>query len=114
MALNGFPIEFRPAAVRDLRDVAPHDLSELFDAISLLAFEARPAGSTRLKHRPGYRLQLEDYAVDYTVDVEANFVQIVTVRSYETEESIDPDLTEDDNAQKRTTPRTFFPDSKSS
>jgi mRNA interferase RelE/StbE len=77
--LKGFPIELRPAALRAIRELDVVNQTRINKSITALSFDARPSGSKRIRSRAGYRIGVGEYEILYTVDVEANFVSIVTV-----------------------------------
>jgi len=75
-----YRIEFRPAAVREIRKIARSKQPRIQGAITLLAQDPRPPASRPLRGRPGYRLRVGDYRIIYTIDDGVLLVVIVTVR----------------------------------
>lgn len=82
--MNDFRIEFAPAALRELRVVDASAQSLIGATVSNLAFDIRPVGSRRLKTRRGYRLDVDDIRIIYTIDVNALLIVIVAVRRHAT------------------------------
>jgi mRNA interferase RelE/StbE len=63
-----YHIEFRPAALRELRKIDRRSQPRIHGAISMLAQDPRPPASRPLRGRPGYRLRVGDYRIIYTID----------------------------------------------
>lgn len=76
---TGLPIELRPAAVRALRKIEPHDRGRIQGAIALLAVDPRPPGARALNGRPGFRVRVGDYRILYTVQDTALLIVVVTI-----------------------------------
>jgi mRNA interferase RelE/StbE len=66
--LSDYRIEFRPAALRELRKIDRSMQPRLHGAIALLAQDPRPPASRPLRGRDGYRLRVGDYRIIYTID----------------------------------------------
>ena len=64
-----YRIEFRPAALREIRRVPKPFKGRLLTAISALAETPRPPGSVRLQGPEGFhRLRVGDYRVVYLIE----------------------------------------------
>ena len=74
-----YRIELRPAAMRALAHVNPHQRARLHGAILLLAEDPRPPASRKLSNRDGYRVRVGDYRILYTIDDGVLLVVVVTV-----------------------------------
>ena len=66
--MNAYRIEFRPAALRELRKIDRSMQPRIQGAIALLAQDPRPPASRPLRGREGYRLRVGDYRITYTID----------------------------------------------
>lgn len=77
--MNDFEVTFRPAAVRDLSQLAPGARDEVVAAVGQLGSEFRPQGSKRLRFRPGYSLDVAEVRVLYPIDVEQRVVRVVAI-----------------------------------
>ena len=77
--MSEYRIEFRPAAVRELRKIDRSAQSRIQGAIALLAQDPRPPASRPLRGREGYRLRVGDYRIIYTIDDGVLLVVVVTV-----------------------------------
>lgn len=75
--MSEYRIEFRPAALREIRRIDRSVQPRTQGAIALLARDPRPPASRPLRGRPGYRLRVGDYRVIYTID--DGVLQIVTI-----------------------------------
>ncbi|HVB51853.1 MAG TPA: type II toxin-antitoxin system RelE/ParE family toxin [Acidimicrobiales bacterium] len=80
--MNDFRIEFTSAALRELKVIDAGALSPIGATISNLAIDIRPVGSRRLRTRRGYRIDVEDIRIIYTIDVNALHIVIVSVRRH--------------------------------
>ena len=75
-----YRIEFRPAALRDLRRVPKPFKDRLMMAISALADTARPPGSVRLRGPEGFhRVRIGDYRIVYLIRDRVLLICIVRV-----------------------------------
>jgi mRNA interferase RelE/StbE len=74
-----FRIEFRPAAVRQLRHLDRAVQLRLQGAIALLGHDPRPPAARGLRGRPGLRLRIGDYRFLYTVSDEQQLVVVVAI-----------------------------------
>ena len=74
-----YRVDIRPAAVRALRKVDHQDRPRIQAAIALLARDPRPPGARALRGRDGYRVQVGDYQILYTVDDGVLVVVVVTL-----------------------------------
>jgi mRNA interferase RelE/StbE len=72
-----YRIEFRPAALRALRQVDKQHLPRLHGAIALLAQDPRPPGAKALRGRPGLRVRVGDFRIIYTVEDDVFLVVVV-------------------------------------
>ncbi|MHB8826579.1 MAG: type II toxin-antitoxin system RelE family toxin [Acidimicrobiales bacterium] len=77
--MSEYRIEFRPAAVRELRKIDRSTQPRIQGAIALLAQDPRPPASRPLRGREGYRLRVGDYRIIYTIDGGVLLVVVVTV-----------------------------------
>ena len=77
--MNGYRIEFRPAALRELRNIDRSGQPRIQGAIALLAQDPRPPASRPLRGREGYRLRVGDYRIIYTIDDGVLLIVVVTI-----------------------------------
>ncbi len=77
--MSEYRIEFRPAALRELRKIDRAVQPRLHGAIALLAQDPRPPASRQLRGRDGYRLRVGDYRIIYTINDGILLIVIVTV-----------------------------------
>ena len=77
--MNEYRIEFRPAALRELRKIDRLAQPRIQGAITLLAQEPRPPASRPLRGREGYRLRVGDYRIIYTIDDGVLLIVVVTI-----------------------------------
>ena len=77
--MNEYRIEFRPAALRELRKIDRSAQPRIQGAIALLAQDPRPPASPPLRGREGYRLRVGDYRFIYTIDDGVLLIVIVTI-----------------------------------
>ena len=78
--MNEYRIEFRPAALRELRKIDRSAQPRIQGAIALLAQDPRPPASRPLRGREGYRLRVGDYRIIYTIDDGVLLLVVVTIR----------------------------------
>ena len=76
--MNDYRIEFRPAALRELRTIDRSAQPRIQGAIALLAQDPRPPASRPLRGRQGYRLRIGDYRIIYTTDDGVLVIVVVT------------------------------------
>ena len=76
--MSDYRIEFRPAALRELRSIDRSTQPRIQGAISLLAKDPRPPASRPLRGRDGYRLRVGDYRIIYTIDDRVLLIVVVT------------------------------------
>ena len=76
--MNDYRIEFRPAALRELRTIDRSAQPRIQGAIALLAQDPRPPASRPLRGRQGYRLRIGDYRIIYTIDDGVLVIVVVT------------------------------------
>jgi len=77
--VNAYRIEFRPAALRELRKIDRSMQPRIQGAIALLAQDPRPPASRPLRGREGYRLRVGDYRIIYTIDNGVLVIVVVTI-----------------------------------
>ena len=77
--MSDYRIEFRPAALREIRKVDRSVQPRIQGAIALLALDPRPPASRPLRGRPGYRLRVGDYRIIYTIDDGVLLIVVVTL-----------------------------------
>ncbi|MHB8380113.1 MAG: type II toxin-antitoxin system RelE family toxin [Acidimicrobiales bacterium] len=77
--MSEYQIEFRPAALREIRKIDGSGQPRIQGAIALLAQDPRPPASRPLRGRPGYRLRVGDYRVIYTIDDGVLLIVVVTM-----------------------------------
>lgn len=77
--MTTYRIEFRPAAVRELRKMDRSTQPRIRGAIELLAQDPRPPASRPLRGREGYRLRVGDYRIIYTINDGILLVVVVTI-----------------------------------
>jgi mRNA interferase RelE/StbE len=76
----GYRIEFRPAALREMRRIPKPYNVRLLAAIAALADVPRPPGSVRLQGPEGfYRVRVGDYRIVYLIDQRRLLVCVVRV-----------------------------------
>ncbi|MBU6495772.1 MAG: type II toxin-antitoxin system RelE/ParE family toxin [Acidobacteria bacterium] len=76
--MNTYDIDFRPAALRELRKIDRSTQPRIRGAIALLAQDPRPPASRPLRGRDGYRLRVGDYRIIYTIDDGVLLIVVVT------------------------------------
>jgi mRNA interferase RelE/StbE len=78
-----YKIEFKPAAVRDLRKLSDRmrraEWEALKTAIDSLAETPRPYGAIKLSGADFYRLRLGDYRIIYAIDDQARRLTVTKV-----------------------------------
>ena len=77
--MSDYRIEFRPAALRELRKIDRTIQPRIRGAISLLALDPRPPASRPLRGREGYRLRVGDYRIIYSVNDGVLLIVVVTI-----------------------------------
>ncbi|NNN02971.1 MAG: type II toxin-antitoxin system RelE/ParE family toxin [Acidimicrobiaceae bacterium] len=77
--MSTYEIEFRPAALRELRKIERSTQPRIQGAIALLAQDPRPPSSRQLRGRDGYRLRVGDYRIIYTVDDGVLLIVVITI-----------------------------------
>jgi mRNA interferase RelE/StbE len=77
--VSDYRIEFRPAALRELRRIDRSTQPRIQGAIVLLAQDPRPPASRPLRGRDGYRLRVGDYRIIYTIDDGVLLIVVVTI-----------------------------------
>jgi len=77
--VTDYEIEFRPAALREIRKIDRSTQPRIHGAIVLLAQDPRPPASRPLRGRPGYRLRVGDYRIIYTIDDGILLLVVVTI-----------------------------------
>jgi mRNA interferase RelE/StbE len=77
--VSDYQIEFRPAALRELRKIDRVVQPRIQGAIALLAHDPRPPASRPLRGRPGYRLRVGDYRIIYTINDGVLLIVVITI-----------------------------------
>ena len=77
--MSNYRIEFRPAALRELRRIDRSTQPRIQGAISLLGNDPRPPASRPLRGREGYRLRVGDYRIIYTINDGVLLIVVVTI-----------------------------------
>ena len=77
--MSAYRIEFRPAALRELRKIDRSTQPRIQGAIALLAQDPRPPASRPLRGREGFRLRVGDYRIVYTIDGGVLLIVVVTI-----------------------------------
>jgi mRNA interferase RelE/StbE len=77
--VSEYRVEFRPAALREIRKIDRTAQPRIHGAIALLAQDPRPPASRPLRGRPGYRLRVGDYRVIYTIEDGILLIVVVTI-----------------------------------
>lgn len=77
--MSTYRIEFRPAALRELRKIDRLMQPRIQGAIALLAQDPRPPASRPLRGREGYRLRAGDYRIIYTIDNGVLLIVVVAI-----------------------------------
>ena len=77
--MSEYRIEFRPAALRELRKIDRSVQPRIQGAIALVARDPRPPASRPLRGRPGYRLRVGDYRTIYTTNGGVLLILVVTL-----------------------------------
>ena len=77
--MNEYRIEFRPAALRELRKIDRLAQPRIQGAITLLAQDPRPPASRPLRGREGYRLRVGDYRIIYTINDGVLLIVVVAI-----------------------------------
>ncbi len=77
--MSEYRIEFRPAALCEIRKIDRSVQPRIQGAIALLARDPRPPASRPLRGRPGYRLRVGDYRIIYTIDDGLLLIVVVTL-----------------------------------
>lgn len=74
-----YRLEFRPAALRALRNLDSVTAERVRGALALLAREPRPPASRKLSGRDAYRVRVGDYRIIYSIDDTRLIVVVVLV-----------------------------------
>lgn len=77
--MSAYRIEFRPAALRELRKIDRSKQPRIRGAIALLAQDPRPPASRPLRGRKGYRQRVGDYRIVYTINDGVLLIVVVTI-----------------------------------
>jgi mRNA interferase RelE/StbE len=77
--VNIYRIEFRPAALRELRKIDRLAQPRIQGAIALLAQDPRPPASRPLRGREGHRLRVGDYRIIYAIRDDVLLIVVVTI-----------------------------------
>jgi mRNA interferase RelE/StbE len=77
-----YRIEFRPAALRDLKNLPKDVLTRISGKVTALAEDPRPLGVEKLSGSAEdfYRIRVGDYRVLYTIQDKVLLVIIIKVR----------------------------------
>lgn len=66
--MESFKIKWRKSTKKDLRRIAASEVLKITQAVQLLAQDARPLGSTKMKGSDcAYRIRIGDYRVIYEI-----------------------------------------------
>jgi mRNA interferase RelE/StbE len=79
LVVSVYRIEFRPAALRELRRIDRSIQPRIQGAIALLAQDPRPPASRPFRVREGYRIRVGDYRIIYTIDNGILLIVVVTI-----------------------------------
>lgn len=79
LVVNTYRIQFRPAALRELRTIDRSMQPRIQGAIALLAQDPRPPASRPLRGREGYRLRVGDYRIIYNINNGVLLIVMVTI-----------------------------------
>ena len=74
-----YRVEFRPAALRALRQIDARDHDRIRGAIALLAQDPRPPGMMKLRGRDGYRVRVGSSRIIYAIHDDLILIVIVTI-----------------------------------
>ena len=77
--MTQYKIEFRPAALRELRKIDRSVQPRIQGAIALLALDPRPPASRALRGRDGFRLRVGDYRILYAIHDDVLLIVVVTI-----------------------------------
>ncbi len=77
--MSTYRIEFRPAALRELRKIDRASQPRIQGAIALLAQNPRAPASRQLRGRDGYRLRVGDYRIVYMINEGVLLIVVVTI-----------------------------------
>jgi len=77
--VSQYRVEFRPAAVRQLKKIKGDDRARLLGALSLLEVDPRPPASRQLNGRPGWRVRVGDFRIIYTIDDGVLLIVVIAV-----------------------------------
>ncbi|CAG4903157.1 unnamed protein product, partial [Acidithrix sp. C25] len=77
--VSKYLIEFRPAALRELRKIDHSVQPRIQGVIELLARDPRPPASRQLRGRERYRLKAGDYRILYTIDDGVLLVVVIII-----------------------------------
>jgi mRNA interferase RelE/StbE len=77
-----YRIEFRPAALRDLKSLPRDILDRVSRKISALAENPRPSGAEKLSgsEEDCYRIRVGDYRILYAIQDKVSLIIIIRVR----------------------------------
>lgn len=79
--MASFEIRWRSSTKKDLRSIAPDNVSRILETVSKLAVEPLPNGSEKLTgSEHTYRIRVGDYRVIYELLKNENAVEIQRVR----------------------------------
>jgi mRNA interferase RelE/StbE len=75
-----YRIEFRPAALREMRRIGKPFKSRIATAIAVLAETPRPPGCVRLQGSDGfYRIRVGDYRIVYSIEDRLLVVYVIRI-----------------------------------
>lgn len=77
--MSSYRIELRPAAVKALRRIDPHDQPRIQGAIALLGQNPRPPGARALQGRDALHVRVGNYRIIYTINDDVLLVVVVTL-----------------------------------
>ncbi|MET4004350.1 MULTISPECIES: type II toxin-antitoxin system RelE family toxin [Arthrobacter] len=74
-----YQVEWRPAAVRALKQIDHQDRDRIRGAIALLGEDPRPPSAKALQGRPGLEVRIGDYRIVYLVNDNVLVVAVITL-----------------------------------
>lgn len=78
MGLN-YRLEFTPSAAKSLRHIDRKDAARIHGALTLLAVDPRPPGSTKLHGRDAHRVRVGNYRIIYQIKDDVLLITVVKI-----------------------------------